>query len=648
MPYIQIQFRRGTALQWFTTNPTLAEAEMGIETDTNLFKIGNGVTVWNSLPYGGLAGPTGPTGSIGLQGDSGPTGAQGIIGPQGVQGETGTQGPQGETGAQGPQGETGAQGPQGETGAQGPQGETGPQGIQGETGPQGIQGETGPQGVQGETGPQGVQGETGPQGVQGETGAQGPQGETGPQGVQGETGAQGPQGETGAQGPQGETGAQGPQGETGPQGPQGETGPQGPQGETGAQGPQGETGAQGPQGETGAQGPQGETGAQGPQGETGPTGPTGAPGDRYNTQTTSSVILDPTNPISTFVASYLAYIPGNSVIVVDSTNQNNNFEGHVSSYTTITGEIVIDQITNIVGSFAGSKVYNFNLDGIDGPSGPTGPQGAQGATGPTGVSGDRYNTQTTTSVILDPTNPVSTIVESYLAYIPGNSVVVVDSTNQNNNFEGRVSSYTTVTGDIVINDIINVQGSFVGSKVYNVNLDGIDGPTGTFVFSGPTGAVLYYDGVGVTGTSDLTYNNNLQTSSISTIFLTAQDAFISSLSSVSIRGGSIVGTSVTSQSDSRFKKDIEPLINTINMIQHLNPVLYNWNDHETLNPSHKEIGFLAQELETVVPNVIQTIDDYKSVAYGNLTALLVGGIKELYNEIQYLRHEIHELRSSIQ
>jgi hypothetical protein len=61
MPFIQLQFRRDTATNWSINNPTLASGEMGIETDTSLFKIGIG-TFWNSTPYGGLRGITGPTG----------------------------------------------------------------------------------------------------------------------------------------------------------------------------------------------------------------------------------------------------------------------------------------------------------------------------------------------------------------------------------------------------------------------------------------------------------------------------------------------------------------------------------------------------------------------------------------------------------
>ena len=67
---VQIQFRRGTASEWSSVNPTLADGEMGIETNTKLFKIGNGTDTWNNLDYGGLRGtegPTGYTGSIGQQ-----------------------------------------------------------------------------------------------------------------------------------------------------------------------------------------------------------------------------------------------------------------------------------------------------------------------------------------------------------------------------------------------------------------------------------------------------------------------------------------------------------------------------------------------------------------------------------------------------
>jgi hypothetical protein len=83
---VKIQLRRGTASEWTSANPVLMQGEMGVETDTLKVKIGNGSTVWASLPYF----------------------TQGV---QGIQGEQGDQGIQGEQGEQGPVGEVGPIGP---------------------------------------------------------------------------------------------------------------------------------------------------------------------------------------------------------------------------------------------------------------------------------------------------------------------------------------------------------------------------------------------------------------------------------------------------------------------------------------------------------------------------------------------------------
>ena len=84
MPNIQFQFRRGTAAEWTVANPILADGEIGLETDSRNFKMGNGSNQWSSLEYGGMIGPTG------LQGLLGPTGNTGSVGaPSTVTGPTG-------------------------------------------------------------------------------------------------------------------------------------------------------------------------------------------------------------------------------------------------------------------------------------------------------------------------------------------------------------------------------------------------------------------------------------------------------------------------------------------------------------------------------------------------------------------------------
>jgi hypothetical protein len=67
----QFQFRRGTASQWTSTNPTLAAGELGYETDTGKAKIGNGSTAWTSLAYaitGEVGDITAVTAGTGLSG----------------------------------------------------------------------------------------------------------------------------------------------------------------------------------------------------------------------------------------------------------------------------------------------------------------------------------------------------------------------------------------------------------------------------------------------------------------------------------------------------------------------------------------------------------------------------------------------------
>ena len=46
-----IQIRRDTASNWTSANPTLANGELGIETDTSKIKVGDGSTAWSSKTY---------------------------------------------------------------------------------------------------------------------------------------------------------------------------------------------------------------------------------------------------------------------------------------------------------------------------------------------------------------------------------------------------------------------------------------------------------------------------------------------------------------------------------------------------------------------------------------------------------------------
>ena len=59
--------------------------------------------------------------------------------------------------------------------------------------------------------------------------------------------------------------------------------------------------------------------------------------------------------------------------------------------------------------------------------------------------------------------------------------------------------------------------------------------------------------------------------------------------------------------------------------------------YDRIDIDHHGAGVLAQELEAVAPELVRD-GEYKSVAYGNLTAYLVEAIKELKDEIAELKN----------
>lgn len=95
----RIQFQRGTADDWVKSNLILLDGEVGIESDTGMFKIGDGRSPYNRLEYPkvfvggsggrGPVGPPGPPGPDGKDGDPGPIGPPGPEGPPGKDGRDG-------------------------------------------------------------------------------------------------------------------------------------------------------------------------------------------------------------------------------------------------------------------------------------------------------------------------------------------------------------------------------------------------------------------------------------------------------------------------------------------------------------------------------------------------------------------------------
>lgn len=110
--------------------------------------------------------------------------------------------------------------------------------------------------------------------------------------------------------------------------------------------------------------------------------------------------------------------------------------------------------------------------------------------------------------------------------------------------------------------------------------------------------------------------------------------------------------SLFNTSDAKAKKDITPLSFGMSNLLKLRPVTFEWkqtsdffDDNITANYSRNsslpetesrlQYGFLAQEVEDVLPDIVCTNEDgIKSVNYIAMIPLLVQSIKELNLEIE--------------
>ncbi len=104
-------------------------------------------------------------------------------------------------------------------------------------------------------------------------------------------------------------------------------------------------------------------------------------------------------------------------------------------------------------------------------------------------------------------------------------------------------------------------------------------------------------------------------------------------------------------SDERYKKDFASLENTLDKVMQLNGLYYNWKQEqfpEREFTNERQIGVIAQEVETFFPEIVLTGDDgYKSVDYGKLTPILLEAIKEQQAIIEAMQTETNQLRASV-
>ena len=114
--------------------------------------------------------------------------------------------------------------------------------------------------------------------------------------------------------------------------------------------------------------------------------------------------------------------------------------------------------------------------------------------------------------------------------------------------------------------------------------------------------------------------------------------------------GDIIANSIAGSSDLRFKTNINSIENPLQKVMQLRGVTFDWKTKEfpeRLFPENRALGFIAQEVEKVLPEVVQTennLEGYKSVQYDKVVALLVEAIKEQQKQIEELQKEIKKLK----
>ena len=104
----------------------------------------------------------------------------------------------------------------------------------------------------------------------------------------------------------------------------------------------------------------------------------------------------------------------------------------------------------------------------------------------------------------------------------------------------------------------------------------------------------------------------------------------------------------TTLSDIKYKKDITRISESLDRVLELKPSKFVWKTTDT-----EDIGFIAQEVEEIIPEVVLTdkegilgapdTKDYKTITYPKLIPLLVDSIQELTKKVSTLEDKIKKL-----
>lgn len=127
---------------------------------------------------------------------------------------------------------------------------------------------------------------------------------------------------------------------------------------------------------------------------------------------------------------------------------------------------------------------------------------------------------------------------------------------------------------------------------------------------------------------------------------------IGTIQSSSLLGGAVNlttdanGNIIRDPSDIRLKTNITEISDPIGKILGLRGVSYEWKDKERFG-EQIEIGFIAQEVDEVVPEVVRKGGDYWSLNTRNLLAIVVEGMKEMWKTVTGNSDKIADLENRV-
>jgi trimeric autotransporter adhesin len=106
------------------------------------------------------------------------------------------------------------------------------------------------------------------------------------------------------------------------------------------------------------------------------------------------------------------------------------------------------------------------------------------------------------------------------------------------------------------------------------------------------------------------------------------------------------GTLTTATSDISMKKDIVSINQALQKVMEMNGVYFSWKND---NLNNRRVGFIAQEMEKVLPEVVFTnpVDGLKGINYPEITAVLAQAVKEQQQQIESTKQENQKLRTEL-